>query len=87
MISLLFAIPGLDWSSPSDHVELFCGQGEVTTAEIQDWCMGLPFFSGTEKFNPPIDITRIEFSHVLANMQIRWLVYFYCLPREMVTRP
>ncbi|CAL1155932.1 unnamed protein product [Cladocopium goreaui] len=41
LVTLLFAIPGLDWSNPTDHLELFCGKGEVTMAELEvkrfDW--------------------------------------------------
>jgi hypothetical protein len=34
-VALLFSIPGLKWSDPWDHVELFAGQAEVTLGEIQ----------------------------------------------------
>ena len=35
LVALLFSIPGLKWSDPWDHVELFAGQAEVTLGEIQ----------------------------------------------------
>lgn len=37
LVSSLFAVPGLDWSVDLDHVEVFCGKGEVTLAELQEW--------------------------------------------------
>lgn len=35
VVTLLLSIPGLNWGAQSDHVEVFCGKGEVTMAEIQ----------------------------------------------------
>ena len=33
LIALLFSVPGLDWTSPADHLEVFSGDMEVTKAE------------------------------------------------------
>lgn len=37
LAALIFALPGLNWNWPSDHVELFSGQAAVSRAEIEDW--------------------------------------------------
>jgi hypothetical protein len=42
LVSLLFAVPGLDWEKPSQHVEAFSGCMSVTKAEWEDpwyWCL------------------------------------------------
>ena len=35
LATLIFAQPGLDWSSPIDHFETFAGKMSVTKGEIQ----------------------------------------------------
>ena len=35
IVTLLLSIPGLDWGVQNEHVEVFCGKGEVTMAELQ----------------------------------------------------
>ena len=36
LVSLIFAVDGLDWSSPGQHVETFAGAMSVTRGEWQD---------------------------------------------------
>ncbi|CAJ1392640.1 unnamed protein product, partial [Effrenium voratum] len=36
LAALIFALPGLNWNWPSDHVELFSGQAAVSRAEIEE---------------------------------------------------
>ncbi|CAL1129927.1 unnamed protein product [Cladocopium goreaui] len=43
LVTLLFAVPGLDWSSPGDHLECFSGQMEVTKAEWAAGRSAMPF--------------------------------------------
>lgn len=44
LVTLLFAIPGLQWGTPLDHLEIFAGQGEVTLAELQAGCLQIHFY-------------------------------------------
>ena len=36
LVSLVFSVDALDWSSPSDHVETFAGQMSISRGEWQD---------------------------------------------------
>ena len=35
LVAMVFALPGLDWSQPTDHAELFSGGMAVTIGEIE----------------------------------------------------
>ena len=36
LVALVFGLPGLDWSTPRDHTELFAGVMSITSGEIQE---------------------------------------------------
>ena len=39
LVSMVFAIPGLEWDEPIDHIETFAGAMEVTKHEWMDSCL------------------------------------------------
>lgn len=55
LVSLLFAVPGLDWSVDLGHVEVFCGKGEVTLGELQEWGCRFGWFGGLQNNIRPYD--------------------------------
>ena len=35
LVSMMYNLPGLDWSQPTDHAELFSGGMSVTIGELE----------------------------------------------------
>ena len=35
LVALVYGLPGLDWSNPTDHAELFSGSMSVTIGELE----------------------------------------------------
>lgn len=35
LVALVYSLPGLDWSNPTDHAELFSGTMSVTIGELE----------------------------------------------------
>lgn len=36
LVSMVYALPGLEWDNEKDHTELFAGVMSVTAGELQD---------------------------------------------------